>query len=90
MLQNTRRVSQIHSDASFVRKSNLLIALETYDSKSTLVCSGFADVEQPTCALTFTGQGSVKIGMGMDLHQESDVSRAVFLDQVRFLHSGSS
>ena len=42
-----------------MRDGNLVIAFETYNSKSTLVCSRFADVEQPTCALTFTGQGSV-------------------------------
>jgi acyl dehydratase len=46
-----------------MRNGKLVIQFSTVDTKGTVVCSGFADMGQPSCAFTFTGQGSVRVGM---------------------------
>ena len=61
-----------------MRNGKLVVSFQTVDTTGTVVCSGWADVGQPTCALTFTGQGSVRVGMGMDLYESSEVARKVW------------
>jgi fatty acid synthase subunit beta len=63
-----------------MRNGKLVIQFSTVDTKGTVVCSGFADMGQPSCAFTFTGQGSVRVGMGMDLYEASEVARKVWDD----------
>jgi len=43
-----------------------------------LLLTGEAEVEQPVSAYIFTGQGSQRKGMGMDLRNSSTVARAVW------------
>merc|ERR1719162_253920 len=63
-----------------MRDGKLVVAFQTVDSKGNVVVSGWADIDQPHCALTFTGQGSTRVGMGMDLYESSDVARKVWDD----------
>ena len=42
------------------------------------VLLGEAEVEQPTSAYVFTGQGSQEQGMGMDLYASSEVAKEVW------------
>jgi fatty acid synthase subunit beta len=75
-----------------MRQGVMCIAFETVDPMGTVVCAGQADVEQPKCALTFTGQGSVRVGLGMDLYESSEVARKLWddADKVFLDHYGLS
>jgi fatty acid synthase subunit beta len=42
------------------------------------VLIGEAEVEQPSTAYVFTGQGSQEQGMGMDLYASSEVAKGVW------------
>jgi len=63
-----------------MRQGAMCVAFETVDPMGTVVCAGDADIEQPKCALTFTGQGSMSVGMGMDLYESSEVARKIWDD----------
>lgn len=71
---------RLHTSVRHVGMRNGLIAVsfETVNSLGTVVCSGFADIEQPKCSFIFTGQGSQKVGMGMDLFETSEVSKRLW------------
>ncbi|RLV90824.1 Fatty acid synthase subunit beta [Spathaspora sp. JA1] len=56
-----------------------IIKVETKNVESdSVVLIGEAEIEQPTTAYVFTGQGSQEQGMGMDLYNSSEVAREVW------------
>ncbi|KAJ1554524.1 3-oxoacyl-[acyl-carrier-protein] synthase, partial [Nowakowskiella sp. JEL0078] len=55
-----------------------LIKIETTNQNGDKVLVGSAEVEQPTTAYVFTGQGSQEVGMGMDLYESSPIAREVW------------
>ncbi|KAJ3041629.1 3-oxoacyl-[acyl-carrier-protein] synthase [Rhizophlyctis rosea] len=71
---------QLETKLSHVGMSNgkKLIKVETFNTRGAKVLEGTAEVEQPTTAYVFTGQGSQEQGMGMDLYQSSTVAREIW------------
>ena len=61
-----------------MREGNIVVNIETHNSRSEKVIQGSAEVAQPTTAYVFTGQGSQEQGMGMDLYNNSPAARAVW------------
>ncbi|RDX57079.1 fatty acid synthase [Lentinus brumalis] len=61
-----------------MRSGNLVVSVETTNSRGEKVLAGTAEVAQPTTVYVFTGQGSQEPGMGMDLYNNSPAARSVW------------
>ena len=61
-----------------MRDGNIVVGIETSNSRGEKVLTGSAEVSQPTTVYVFTGQGSQEPGMGMDLYNSSPAVRAVW------------
>ncbi|KAG5638483.1 hypothetical protein H0H81_012415 [Sphagnurus paluster] len=61
-----------------MRDGNIVVKVETFNSRGEKVLDGSAEVSQPTTVYVFTGQGSQEAGMGMDLYNSSPAARAVW------------
>ena len=61
-----------------MRDGNIVVSIETTNSRGEKVLTGSAEVSQPTTVYVFTGQGSQEPGMGMDLYNSSPAARAVW------------
>ncbi|EOD49993.1 putative fatty acid synthase subunit beta dehydratase protein [Neofusicoccum parvum UCRNP2] len=55
-----------------------VIKLEARNSKGEMVMSADAEVDQPSAAYIFTGQGSQRKGMGMELREKSPAAASVW------------
>ncbi|KAI0749711.1 fatty acid synthase [Daedaleopsis nitida] len=61
-----------------MRNGNLVVNVETVNTRGEKVLAGTAEVAQPTTVYVFTGQGSQEPGMGMDLYNNSPAARSVW------------
>ena len=57
---------------------NIVVGIETSNSRGEKVLTGSAEVSQPTTVYVFTGQGSQEPSMGMDLYNSSPAACAVW------------
>ncbi|KAI9239093.1 MAG: hypothetical protein BYD32DRAFT_366717 [Podila humilis] len=55
-----------------------IIKVETVNQNGTKVVEGTAEIDQPTIAYVFTGQGSQEQGMGMALYDSSPVAKEIW------------
>jgi fatty acid synthase subunit alpha, fungi type len=61
-----------------MKQGNLVVKVETFNSRGEKVLDGSAEVSQSPTVYVFTGQGSQEPGMGMDLYNSSPAARAVW------------
>ncbi|KAF9438054.1 3-oxoacyl-[acyl-carrier-protein] synthase [Entomortierella beljakovae] len=55
-----------------------IIKVETFNQNGSKVVEGTAEIDQPTIAYVFTGQGSQEQGMGMALYDSSPVAKDIW------------
>ena len=55
-----------------------LIKIDTFNQHGVKVLHGIAEIDQPTTAYVFTGQGSQEPKMGMDLYESSAVAKSIW------------
>ncbi|KAG0203436.1 3-oxoacyl-[acyl-carrier-protein] synthase [Mortierella sp. GBA30] len=55
-----------------------IIKVETFNQTGSKVVEGTAEIDQPTIAYVFTGQGSQEQGMGMALYDSSPVAKDIW------------
>jgi len=61
-----------------MRDGNIVVKVQTSNTRGDVVLEGSAEVAQPTTVYVFTGQGSQEPGMGMDLYNSSPAACAVW------------
>jgi len=61
-----------------MRDGNIVVGIETTNSRGEEVLTGSAEASQPATVYVFTGQGSQEPGVGMDLYNSSPAARAVW------------
>lgn len=65
-----------------------IIKVETFNNQTNVkVIDGTAEVEQPTTAFVFTGQGSQEVGMGMDLYESNPLARDLWDQADRYMRN---
>lgn len=66
-----------------MRNGRMLVEIETTSDRGEIVLKGTADVKGPKTCYVFTGQGSVSVGMGLDLYALSPVAKKIWDAAVR-------
>ena len=61
-----------------MRRGRKVLQAAMRNQRGETVLLGTSEVDQPTTAVVFTGQGSQSKGMGMDLYQSSEVARNIW------------
>lgn len=70
-----------------MRGGNHVVKVETFNQRGEKVLDGVAEIAQAPTVYVFTGQGSQEQGMGMDLYNSSETSKALWDEADNHLRS---